>query len=290
MRMVVDVNYAKTPTLRWWLGSSKANEVVLIDVFAIESHRAGLEGLLANYATLMEYPTQVVVLLPSGRLSGLRARRKGAVRRMVDEAATSEFPKFCQHLRATPMDPTVRRQMEAKGVDAERFVQRAAASLVDAGNTLGGLSDMFSASDLKTIRKRQRYSIGAAKTFLDMVDRGFAMVAAGFPQARPRTMDETPNSYLYRLTLCTFLAAFTRIADGNPRAIAPDAARRDALDAYYCASALFFDGLWTRDRRARDILGHATALMRLVWGVECCPAHCWPSKEDGADSGPCLPA
>ena len=262
-----------------WLAEAPTNQAVILDTFGIESHQAdNFSGLLANYQYLAAHAAQVIVLHPSARLLANRPRLSGLTNRMIDFESTQGFEEFCSTLRRVPGHPSLRSQIAELNKQSTVTLDRMRAALIGIGGTIEQLSKVFTPAELKSFRQGGRYTTDAARRFISLVDDAYQIILPRVPsQGRPKSRAEIPYSYAYRLTLCTFLAALTRIVDGNPASTSDAKLQNDFLDAYYTAAALFFDGLWTKDNRSRAVLGHATALMSLLWNTDCCRAHSWIS-------------
>jgi len=124
-RMVLDVNFAREPALAEWLAGSRSRRVVLTDGFAVESYNTGqLSGLLANFEVLSDYPDQVDILFPSGRLVGLVPRAAGSLRRMLDTKMTAGFAEFTQKLKRAPHSAAVRKAIEPLILQASANTER----------------------------------------------------------------------------------------------------------------------------------------------------------------------
>jgi hypothetical protein len=98
-RKVIDSNALQTPELRTYLARSSANFAVLNDYTAMEAYKGNtLVSIFRSMEILAEFPRQVIILKPTGKICGLRGRSDGLQRRMVDERQTRELPVFCRHL------------------------------------------------------------------------------------------------------------------------------------------------------------------------------------------------
>jgi hypothetical protein len=101
MRKVVDTNRLQSEELKTYFAASRQNYAVLTDFAAMEVYKGNtLASLNKSMEIFSHYPKQAIELKSTGIVCGLRGRRAGLQRRLIDEHQTREFEKYCQALRA----------------------------------------------------------------------------------------------------------------------------------------------------------------------------------------------
>lgn len=263
-RFVVDANYATAPELRDWFEGGPDHVAVLTDYFAIEAYRRGSAVAVAKqFAILAEFPHQVVIARDTGSLSALPAQAEHGATRVIDPSATCGFPQFCRELRRANghavLERAIRKHLDA----AEAQLDRMLAGVEQFGAAMNTLAREFHPADLKSIRKPGvPYSAGAIATMLEHIVHLTWLLFEEHPTAvRPLSVEQLPHTFLFRAALCGYLSWKERIADGSTVNVRPETLRNDLVDAFHCATALYFDGLFTNDRRAAHVHQEARALM-----------------------------
>lgn len=94
MRKIVDSNYLQAPALRDYLAKSTANFAVLTDYASTEAYKGKtLTSIYRSMEILSQYPKQVIVLRGTQTVCGLKGRRSGLLRRMIDDDQTRGFAR-----------------------------------------------------------------------------------------------------------------------------------------------------------------------------------------------------
>jgi hypothetical protein len=129
-RTVIDSNALQSQELQAHLASSKDNFAVINDYLAMEAYKGNtMVSIFRSMKILTQFPHQVIILKPTGKICGLRGGRAGLQRRMIDERQTREFPKFCQALRAAELgNVRLQREILENGRAASRHMDRILAS------------------------------------------------------------------------------------------------------------------------------------------------------------------
>ena len=100
MRKVIDSNMLQSEVLRTYLSHSKENCAVLTDYAAMEAYKGDtLQSIYKSMEILATRPKQVIVLKGTQAICGLRGRKSGLQRRMIDESQTRGFEEYCRDLR-----------------------------------------------------------------------------------------------------------------------------------------------------------------------------------------------
>lgn len=268
MRLVVGSNYLQRKELREFLSKSKSNFAVLTDYASTGAYKGNtLVSIYKSMAILSEYPKQVLILKGTQTVCGLRGRRAGLQRRLIDERQTKGFPLYCKHLHAAKCgDARLQRRLLQLGQEADAQMDRI---LVDAKKTaehIEGLARKFTFAELKAIRTRGPISDDAKEKIIKNI-----MWMAGFlfrdhPQTKKLPpWNETPNTFIFRLAICIYLWALDWISVGGAIDASPARIRNDIVDLNFAAYATFFDGLLTSDRKLARLCRSATKLYRVAF-------------------------
>ena len=224
-----------------------------------------------SFEQLARRPRQVLLLHNTGTLSALPPRARGAARRMMDHAGTRYFPKFLRELRAIETDADVQKaaehRMAAANVQFDQL-QREVAGMGLALETLA--ARLRSRDDMRAMRRGDDYSPRAIDLMLAQIAElaATAIKGRGAP-GLPATRQELAHSYVFRVSVCTYLSFVQRI-EARTGTVGgfmnePQKARNDMVDAQYAAVGLYFDGLRTHDRRAAAMYQTARVMMDTIF-------------------------
>src|SRR5271156_1612992 len=125
-RKVVDSNALQSPLLRTYLTKSINNVAVITDYAAMEAYKGNtLVSIFRSMEILAEFPRQAMILKTTGVICGLRGRRSGLQRRMIDEGQTLGFTKYCHDLRAAKLgNVSLQKQILDNGHAADAHMNR----------------------------------------------------------------------------------------------------------------------------------------------------------------------
>lgn len=270
MNVVVDSNQLHSDALRKFLSKSDANFAVLTDYAAMEAYKGNaLNGIYESMVVLSQFPKQVIVLKSTRTICGLRGRRAGLQRRLIDEVQTLGFPRFIDELRlAQSGDPRFQRSLQSHGVEATAHLDRMLSDAQTTGANIRDIANMYSGAERAAIRLGHRYS----SSQIDKIAKD-VMYVAGFafrdhPNAnRWPKYSELPNTFIFRAALCTYLLALEYGAYGAGENLSPAKLRNDFVDMNFAAYGTYFDGLLTADAKAKRI--HAIARVWLTALFDC---------------------
>ena len=200
-------------------------------------------------AILTEYPKQVLILKGTQTACGLRGRRAGLQRRLIDERQTHGFALYCRHLHAAKCgNARFQRRLLQLGREADAQMDRVLADAQKVAEHIEGLAKTFTIAELKALRTRSPLSDDAKEKIIKNI-----MWVAGFlfrdhPQTKKRPpWNEAPNTFIFRLAICMYLWALNWISVGGARGTSPARIRNDMVDLNFAAYATFFNGLLTSD-------------------------------------------
>lgn len=267
-RCVIDANYADSPELGHWLEQRGDNIAVLTDYFFMEAYRRGDATRVAkSFEQLAVRPRQVLLLHNTGTLSAMSPRARGATHRMTNHAGTRSFAQFLRHLREVETDARIRKAVEHHVVAANVQFDQMKREVAGMGAALEALAAAFHRDDMRAMRRGDDYSRRAIDVMLRQIAElaAIAIKQRGAPDL-PTTREELAHSYVFRVSLCTYLSFMQRIEAGTVGGfLNDDHARNDMVDAQYAAVAMYFDGLRTHDRRAAAMHQTARVMMDSIF-------------------------
>ena len=159
MRKVIDSNQLQSRALRIYLSASPKNFAVLTDYVAMEAYKGDtLVSIYKSMEILGDFPSQVIVLKNTRVACGLSGRGSGLQKRLIDEAQTSEFPLYVQHLQAAKRgNLSLQRQLLDHGKEATAHLERLLADAQTAGVAMEEIAAMYSKEERSVIRTGQPY-------------------------------------------------------------------------------------------------------------------------------------
>jgi hypothetical protein len=199
----------------------------------------------------------------SRQVCGLRGRRRGLQRRLIDEKTTREFGHYVALLpRARAGDSHIEGQLIAHGKVAQVHFDQL---LLDAA----GMRSVFNVL-AKAYTKEERALLLSDEPFTqEMVNRLSAtlldIVGSAFLEGtlstRLPSSDELPNTFLFRFGLCLYLLAIRRGAQGGVAETKPERVRNDIVDMTFAAYATYFDGVLSNDASVNRVHSEARAML-----------------------------
>jgi len=268
MQRVIDSNYLQDPALRIYLGKGARNFAVLPDYIAIEAYKDDtLRSIYKSMEILCEFPEQVIVLKSTMVIGKLSGRSAGLVRRMIDRKETKAFPKFCQNLaRAKAGNPAIERQILKHGREADMQMERILSDAAIFNEIYADVSRMFTPDEIRHFR------VGTGSYTPDMVIKSMDFVTAvaiRLMQHHPHgvrtpTYGELPNMFIFRASLCHFIGFLRWLREGGQADTKPGKVRNDLVDTILATYATYFNGIFSHDKRLRNLFGEANFLLGLI--------------------------
>jgi hypothetical protein len=212
-------------------------------------------NIMSAMEILREFPKQVVVLKSTNVIAGLKGRRCGFTRRMIDRGQTWRFPEWCEHLaRAAAGDKDLQRQIVENGKDAEAHLKRMRDDQQNYAENLDAMTKTFSEAELKVLRKHEPIS---DETF-GKVQRHVLEMAAFLFTAHPNfrelpTARELPYTFIFGYAMAGYLIALRWMSVGGAKNVKPEKIRNDIVDGTYAAYATYFQGLLSHDAKAKGL-------------------------------------
>jgi hypothetical protein len=265
MRKVVDSNFLQSEELRDYLSKSPKNFAVLTDYASMEAYKGNtLVSICRSMQILANFPRQVIILKGTQKVCGLKGRGSGLQRRMIDENQTRGFGEWCRRLAAAERgDVHMQNQLLEHGREATAQMDRVLADARKFAPGLDEVSKTYTPAELRILRKDAPYT----EELLDKISRNILLMAAFMFADHPRVAKlppatELPNTFIFRIALCTYLLALRWISVGGARNVKPERIRNDIIDLNFAAFATYFDGILTSDVKVREIYHDAKFLLR----------------------------
>lgn len=269
MRKVVDSNFLQDPRLRAYLTKSSSNIAVLTDYAAMEAHKGDtFASIYKSMSILVDFPAQVIVLKGTSTACGLSGRGPGLQKRLIDAKQTTEFPVYCQCLRAAQNgNGAFRSQLLENGKEATAHLDRMLAEAALLPETIDSLAKNYSKDERRLLRSAGHYSEELIRKLIESVLEIARTMFAGHPSVqRFPPIKELPNTFIFRAALCVYLWALEWIAEGGAKGAKPTTLRNDMVDINFATYATFFDGLLSKDGKAQRIYKEASVFLSAVFG------------------------
>ena len=208
---------------------------------------------------LSEYPKQVIVLKETQKVCGLRGRRAGLQRRLIDEGQTQGFGKYCRDIEAAERgDMVLQKKILDHGRVATEHMKRMLSDVADMPGALRDAAGTFTDTEVKIIRKGSCFTDEITKTFVENI----LLLAVIFFKDHPRVTnlpseEELPNTFIFRSALCAQILILNWISVGSPHRVKPEKMRNEIVDINFATYASFFDGILTEDKKLESIYREA---------------------------------
>ncbi len=267
-RKVIDSNQLQSEDLRSYLYKSDQNFAVLTDYVAMEAYRGDtLSSIFKSMEVISERPKQVIILKSTITVCGLRGRRQGLQRRLIDEAQTNSFAKYVDALRyAKRGNLSVEQQLLDHGKEATRHLERMLDDAQKTGQSINDIGKNYSKLERAAIRRGEPYTPEMVDKIITDVMHITSIGVSSHPKvSRPPPFLELPNTFIFRSALCVYLFAIFRAAEGSAMFIKPEKLRNDMVDANFVAYATYFDGILTRDCMVHRVYQEAKLFLSAVF-------------------------
>ncbi len=270
MRKVIDTNQLQSQALRIYLSASPKNFAVLTDYVAMEAHKGDtLTSIYRSMEILGDFPSQVIVLKNTRVTCGLSGRGSGLQKRLIDEGSTSKFPRYIQHLQAAKRgNLSLQRQLLDYGKEATDHLARMLVDAETTGVAMEEIATMYSKEERSGIRTGQPYPAAMVDHIVSNIIQISGLVFGAHPSVKNRpNYEEIPNTYIFRVALCTYLLALEWGARGGVRDASPTKLRNDFVDMNIAAYATYFDGLMSVDAKVLRIHQEARIWLSALFGT-----------------------
>jgi hypothetical protein len=256
MRKVIDSNMMQSEVLRAYLSHSRANYAVLTDYVAMEAYKGDtLHSIYRSMEILATRPKQVIVLKGTQAICGMRGRRAGLQRRMIDESQTRGFEEYCRDLQAAKNgNRGLEESMLALGREATSHMDRILVGAREMPEVFDDVAKSYSQEDLRLLRSGRPLTHEA----LSRTVRNIRVVVATIFRDHPKVnklppANELGNTFIFRFSLCAYVWALRWISVGGAAQTKPGKLRNDMVDINLVVYGTFFDGLLTADEKASEL-------------------------------------
>jgi hypothetical protein len=271
-RLIIDSNALQSEELRAFLARSKNNFAVINDYLAMEAYKGNtMASIFRSMAILTQFPHQAIILKTTGKIAGLSGRSAGLQRRMIDERQTREFPKFCEALRSAQRgNVALRREILESGRAADRHLERMLESAPIMRDGINELSKWFTQNELRAIRKREPFPRTLIYKATEFMTELTLRTISRHPAPPPpfRNPAEMWNSFHFRSSVCDFVWSLDWIGKGGIGDVRADRIRNDMVDVIFATYATYFDGLMSRDDKARRIYDQSAFILEAITGAD----------------------
>ena len=232
---------------------------------------------------LSEYPKQVIVLKETQKVCGLRGRRAGLQRRLIDEGQTQGFGKYCRDIEAAERgDMVLQKKILDHGRVATEHMKRMLSDVADMPGALRDAAGTFTDTEVKIIRKGSCFTDEITKTFVENILLLAVIFFKDHPRVRSRARftawqarrngggperndghqfvpvrKNYPIPSFFDLALCAQILILNWISVGSPHRVKPEKMRNEIVDINFATYASFFDGILTEDKKLESIYREA---------------------------------
>jgi hypothetical protein len=226
-----------------------------------------LESIFKSMEILSEFPRQVIVLKGTQLICGLRGRRAGLQRRMIDEGQTREFGLYCQRLRAAKQgDQAFQKQLLRLGRDATDHMNK---MLLDAEKMPANFEAIMETLTREEVQAIRTGTTPVDAIGIDKIVKNIMLLAAFLFRDHPKVTkfpnaDEVAQTFIFRASISSYLWVLRWISFGGARGAKSEIIRNDMVDINFAAYATFFDGLLTADRKLLKLYDDTIQVLRKV--------------------------
>lgn len=271
MQIVIDTNRLNSSELTEFLQASKKNKVVLTDYAAMESlNTPTISDFLDKMSIVRKYPEQVIVLKNTQKICGLSGRASGLTRRMVDEKSSTGFAEYARRLKAAENGhaETIG-ELSAQKKDAKHQIDRMLEDAENIAPIFEHLAAGFDKDARKVIVSRKAFTVHMIEALIPSVME-VAANSFKYHPIKPRVpnLKELPNTFIFRNSLCCYLVALKRAANGSTKMkdVRLDKIRNDMIDTHFATYATYFDGFMTADEGASWLHQRTTEILYVAFG------------------------
>lgn len=269
MRKIIDSNRLQSEELRSYLRRSNRHFAVLTDYAAMEAYKGDtLASIFKSMEVVAQFPQQIIVLKSTSIICGLNGRQAGLQRRLIDKAQTSAFGQFVTGLNlAKAGNVGALKQLLEHGKDATEHLE---CMLKDAATTGGAFDEIgkaYSKDERGFIREGSVYTSAMVNRIMESVIVMASDAFKGHPKVtKLPSIEELPNTFIFRAALCTYLLAIFRAAEGSSMSTRPEKLRNDMIDANFSAYATYFDGILSADQMVLRVHQEARLVLSAIFG------------------------
>jgi len=159
----------------------------------------------------------------------------------------------------------LRKRLRHLGRAADAQMARMLADAANIPEAIAGLTNIFTDAELKIIRTAVPFSEKLALKIRENITELAKNLFSQHPHPPVvRSLDEVPNTFLFRAALCSFLWALDWISVGGPKGVKTERIRNDMVDVIFATFATYFDGLLSMDEKPRRIYRQAAIVLESI--------------------------
>lgn len=271
MKLVVDSNCIQSNELRSFLQKSVKNKAVLPDFTAMEAYKGDtLSKIFKSMEIVSEYPSQVLILKGSAKISALSGRLKGLQRRLIDEKQTQEFPEYTKALvLGKNGNPRIQQQLLSYGNSAQSHLDKMLQEAEEMKPTFDALTKLYTKEERAIIRVCNQYTSEMIKKLGETLIEISSTIFKNSPLIhKAPTYQELANTFYFRVALCNYLMIIRRGALGGSSGARADKIRNDMVDMMIVAYATYFDGILSKETNVNRMYMDACLMLSGLFGAE----------------------
>lgn len=253
MDLVIDTNCLNSAELRNFLCASPTNRAVLTHETAVESFRGAVPtGIIDSWATLRDFPNQILMLKAPRLIATLDCARPGMAKMMVDKSQTAGAKTFPRILdEALAGNPNRIAQLQQRHDWSREHTDRMIAETVPAHSQIEEIESAFSKDEISRIRKQLPLKASTVAAIFEIVDGMAANAIYDGPiKVTPPRHVHRVNHFLWRRALVHTIYLLQLIERGAVQR-ADNKVRNDMIDSLLTTYATYFGGIMTEDQRPK---------------------------------------
>lgn len=254
--LVIDSNMIQERELEEFLNADTRNRAVVAFEIWFELYKQrSVYGLRRGLEILASYPDQLVVLKASGNIMRLDPWEPDFQQRMMFPGAGQSVGEMLIALSPEPCaDPAVRSQLVEKWDWAAEFNLGVLDGAQDILISLPEMQEqLFTSDEIDCIRKEQDLPrellgviFGAADQLWQALSGILGLPLQSWESRRGGTLH-------YRIAMGIVVYLLWWVSKGSQSRKNPESTRNDVIDLFLAAQATYFDGLFSKDRKANQI-------------------------------------
>lgn len=268
MRKVIDSNQLQSKNLLSYLSKSSSNFAVLTDYAAMEAYKGNTTtSIFKSMEIISDFPKQAIVLKSTRVICGLNGCGVGLQKRFIDNNQTREFAKFAHNLNlAKTGNQGLINQLLEHGKEATAHFSKMLGDANSIGIAIDDIANLYTKDERRLIRTQQPYT---AK-MIDRIVKAVIQVAGDTFKNHPSvrvlpSYQHLPNTFIFRLALCTYLLALDWAASGSARNANAATLRNDMVDMNFAAYGTYFDGILSDDAKVVRIHQEARLILSALF-------------------------
>jgi hypothetical protein len=254
---VIDANALRHPThLIDFFTAHPKNTAVITDFCCMECYKGDpLVAIRRSVAILAQYSDQVVVLKGTQDIAVLTGQRLTNRTDLVDWDQSSGFALFCAAVdRARTGEKELVSQIKSHGAVANDYLEQLRSQASSLATSIRKIGDELPPQTVKRLRSKTPLTVDDIRGVMTGVTVLARTIFESHPEFAGEALESNPSSsFVFRFSLACYLLTVSWIASGGVESAPPARLANDVVDMNYVATATYFDGIVSDDRKLNEI-------------------------------------